>query len=128
LADPPPEQMKDSVAAGLAFAEQAYTPQPSDVWLLAPADMPRLTPQIIDRVLAEHKPREPRILVPRAGAKTGHPVLFPWLLADAVGRLGHDEGINVLRERFSSRAVVWEDESAFADLDTPADYDTLEGS
>src|SRR5688500_6517850 len=121
-ADPAPEQMKNSVALGLAFARQAYSPVSSDVWLLAPADMPRLAPAVIDRLLAEHDPRQPQILVPRAGQRSGHPVLFPWPLAGEVERLGPTEGINALRERFSQRWIACDDCSVFDDLDTPEDY------
>jgi molybdenum cofactor cytidylyltransferase len=124
-ADPPPVHMKDSVARGLAYAHQAYAPGPCDVWLLAPADMPRLSPSIIDRLLDEHNPARPQILVPRVGPKNGHPVLFPWSLASEVERLGPHEGINILRDRFPRRALVFDDCSAFADLDTPQDFRQL---
>jgi molybdenum cofactor cytidylyltransferase len=123
-ADPPPPHMKDSVELGLSYAECAYSPGPEDVWLLAPADMPRLSPGIVDRLLAEHDLAAPQILVPHAGGVNGHPVLFPWPLAREVAALGEDEGINVLRERFPSRLVAVED-GAFDDLDTPEDYRRL---
>ena len=125
LADPPPEEMKDSVAVGLAFARRTYAPGPGDVWLLAPADMPRLSSAVIDRLLAEHDSRSPQILVPQAGNRNGHPVLFPWGLAEEVEKLGANEGINVLRERSPWRAVGIDDSAAFDDLDTPEDYRRL---
>jgi CTP:molybdopterin cytidylyltransferase MocA len=127
-ADPPPEQMKDSVALGLAWARQSCSPGEKDVWLLAPADMPRLSPQVIDRLLQEHDARRPQILVPRAGGKNGHPVLFPWPLAAEVERLSPDEGINVLRDRYGYRTIELNDSSSFDDLDTPEDYARLEQS
>jgi molybdenum cofactor cytidylyltransferase len=125
LADPPPEEMKDSVAIGLDFARRLYSPRDADVWLLAPADMPRLNSAVIDRLLAEHDPNDPQILVPRSGEKSGHPVLFPWPLAGEVARLAANEGINVLRQRFPWRAVAIDDSAVFADLDTPEDYRRL---
>jgi CTP:molybdopterin cytidylyltransferase MocA len=54
-------------------------------------------------------------------------VLFPWSLADEVAKLGPDEGINVLRDRFPCRAVEVDDSAAFDDLDTPEDYRRLGG-
>jgi molybdenum cofactor cytidylyltransferase len=125
FADPPPEEMKDSVAIGLEFARRMFAPGPQDVWLLAPADMPRLSPVVIDRLLAEHDPRSPQILVPRAGERNGHPVLFPWDLAREVSKLTAIEGINVLRQRFPWRAVPIDDSAVFDDLDTPEDYQNL---
>jgi molybdenum cofactor cytidylyltransferase len=126
LADRAPDEMKDSVALGLEFARKNYTPGPYDVWLLAPADMPRLSSAVIDTLLAEHDPNNPQILVPHARNKKGHPVLFPWSLAGEVAKLAADEGINVLRERFAWRAVEVADYSAFDDLDTPEEYRKLE--
>jgi molybdenum cofactor cytidylyltransferase len=124
-ADPAPDQMKDSVALGLAQARQAWSPGPEDVWLLAPADMPRLSPQVIDRLLEEHQAHRPQILVPRAGGKNGHPVLFPWTLAAEVERLLPDEGINALRDWHGYRTIDLNDSSIFDDLDTPDDYAQL---
>ncbi len=124
-ADPPPPQMKDSIALGLAYAECAYAPGPQDVWLLAPADMPRLSPSIINAVLAQHHSQRPEILVPRVGDKHGHPVLFPWPLAAEVARLGDNEGVNALRERFPWRPFTIEDAAVLEDLDTPEDYHRL---
>jgi molybdenum cofactor cytidylyltransferase len=124
-ADPPPEQMKDSVVVGLEYARRAWSPGPADVWLLAPADMPRLNPGIINLLLEEYDSGNPQILIPKAGDKNGHPVLFPWRLADEVRALGADEGINALRRRFPSRLVTIDDPAVFDDLDTPEDYRKL---
>ncbi|MBW3597844.1 MAG: nucleotidyltransferase family protein [Planctomycetes bacterium] len=126
-ADPPPPHMKDSVELGLSYAECAYSPESRDVWLLAPADMPRLSPETIDALLDQHDPAHPHILIPQAGGVTGHPVLFPWPLASEVARLRDDEGINVLRERFPHRMIPVA-AAGFADLDTPEDYRRLEDS
>jgi CTP:molybdopterin cytidylyltransferase MocA len=125
VADPPPVEMKDSVAIGLELAQRCYSPGDADVWLLAPADMPRLSSAVIDRLLDEHDPGNPHILVPRAGEKNGHPVLFPWPLAEEVPKLAANEGINALRQRFPWRGVQIADSAAFADLDTPEDYRRL---
>ncbi|MBI2479660.1 MAG: NTP transferase domain-containing protein, partial [Planctomycetia bacterium] len=38
----PPPEMKDSVLAALDHIRKAIAPAGSDVWLLAPADMPQL--------------------------------------------------------------------------------------
>ncbi len=124
-ADPPPPQMKDSVLAGLNFARQAYAPAATDVWLLAPADVPRLSAAVVNQVLDAHDPARPEILTPRVGDQNGHPVLFPWSLASHVATLRPEEGINVLRGRFPHRPIVVDDPSVLDDLDTPEDYRRL---
>ncbi len=125
VVDPPPADMKASVAAGLAHVEACYQPLSTDVWLLAPADLPRLNTRLIERVLAAHRASDPRVLVPIAGGRRGHPVLFPWPLASAVGRLRAEQGVNALVTGAGPAEIECDEIAAFADLDTPDDYARL---
>jgi len=121
-AEPPPE-MKDSVLCGLRHVAERYVPRDGDVWLLAPADMPSLSPSAIDRVLAAHEAESPAIVVPAHQGRRGHPVLFPWPLAAEVEGLAADEGINALLARHAVREVDCAAEDLLADIDTPAEFD-----
>lgn len=127
VVDPPPADMKASIAAGLAYVEAAYQPQTTDVWLLAPADMPLLKASVIDRILSAHDPNNPRAIVPRASGRRGHPVLLSWPLAHEVTRLAAHEGINALVAAACPLEIDCDDLAAFADLDTPDDYARLRG-
>src|SRR6186713_119297 len=49
--DPP--DMKTSIRHGLAFVGEQFQPQASDMWLVAPADMPGLSPAIIRHLIAQ---------------------------------------------------------------------------
>ena len=118
-----PAQMKDSVKLGLEWARSQYDPHPTDVWLLAPADMPRLTPALIDRVLAAYDPRHPTICLPvHLSGRRGHPALFPWSLAHEVEELGEGESIKQIIQRHPVRSVASEGTGPFEDMDTPEDY------
>lgn len=117
--------MKATILNGLAYVREHYQPQPGDVWLVAPADTPRLHRAAIDAVLAAYDPQAPQMVAPYRGEKRGHPVLFPWALADEVGRLAADEGLNRLVERGPLLRVPVEDPGILADLDTPDDYRRL---
>jgi molybdenum cofactor cytidylyltransferase len=125
--DMPPAQMKDSVAQALLYIETRYSPQDDDAWLLAPADMPGLSPRVIDRLLGEHErgSRPKAILVPTSNGRRGHPVLFPWPLAGEVRGLAEDEGVNILLERHPVREIACDESALPADLDTPDDYRRL---
>jgi molybdenum cofactor cytidylyltransferase len=123
-----PPEMKDSVLHALDFLRVAAAPSASDVWLLAPADMPTLPTAAIDLVIAAHDPDDARILVPRHAGRRGHPVLFPWPLCDEVARLGPSEGLNQLRRRFPVRELDFIEPAVLADLDTPDDYRRLRES
>jgi len=123
--DPPPADMKASVQGALDHIQLHYQPEASDVWMLAPADMPRLSSALINHVLAAHQPAQPAIIAPRVGDLKGHPVLFPWEWAATVKQLGSDQGIRELWVRHPGRTIVWEDEGPLEDIDTPDDYQQL---
>ena len=127
-----PPDMKASIQAGLAFLDATFQPDAADAFLVAPADMPQLSPAIIDRLIENHQAAAtPTILAPELDGKRGHPVLFPWPLAELVQRLLPQEGLNALVDRGPLVLVGCDDlavpgERPFADVDTPADYEQLE--
>lgn len=123
----PPPHMRDSVQFALDHINQAHHPVDEDAWLLAPADMPNLSPAIVDHLLAAHRPDEPAILTPTLAGQRGHPVLFPWPLARQVALLSADRGINALHWQNTSRPVPCDDlaigPKVFQDVDTQEQYD-----
>lgn len=124
--DAAPPTMKASVQHGLDYLAGRYAPSAGDAWLLAPADMPLLGSELIDRILAAYDPEQPRIIVPECQGERGHPVLFPWRLVEEVRGLSPDEGLNVLRRRHGAERVVVADRGALVDIDTPSDYQRLQ--
>jgi molybdenum cofactor cytidylyltransferase len=126
MPDVAPPEMRVSVQLGLEHVEQHHAPNSSDVWLLAPADMPGLSAGLINRLLESHDAQSPSVVVPTFGGKRGHPVLFPWALAEQVKRLDANEGVNALVERHRPRLLDGDDQAVLHDLDTPQDYDRLQ--
>jgi molybdenum cofactor cytidylyltransferase len=127
----PPPDMKASIQAALRHLEANCSPGLDDCFLVAPADMPRLSPGIVRALVAEHIQKPGQIVVPTMNGKPGHPVLFPWKLAPAVHGLGPGEGINGLVERgpvvFVACDHLAENDTPFADVDTPEEYRRLAG-
>lgn len=119
-ADPPPD-MKASVRLGLEYVAARWQPQPTDAWLLAPADMPELSPEITRKLLVEHASQPEAIVVPTHDGRRGHPVLFPWPLAEAVSQLDADQGVNALLDRGPVTMLPCDLPRA-ADIDTPDEY------
>lgn len=125
-----PAEMKHSIRFALKHIAKHLRPRESDAWLVAPADMPHLSPAIVSRLLEKHNPEEPRILLPTLGGRRGHPTLFPWPLAPLVDELGKEKGLNALVERESAVEIPCDDiadASAFSDVDTPEDYEQGRG-
>jgi molybdenum cofactor cytidylyltransferase len=129
--DVPPPDMKVSVQHALRQVE-AHLPQSGDAFLVAPADIPRLSAAIIRALTARHAANPGEILVPTLGGRRGHPVLFPWPLSKEVFALAENEGLNVLTSRHSAREIVFDDLEPdcldpFADIDTPEQYRSASG-
>jgi molybdenum cofactor cytidylyltransferase len=119
-----PPEMKDSIQIGLKYVTLKLHPAASDVWLLAPADMPQLSANVVRQLLVTHNPADPRILVPVHGAERGHPVLFPWTVASDVASLSTSEGVNVIKQRYGWTGVAVPELLA-QDIDSPEDYERL---
>jgi molybdenum cofactor cytidylyltransferase len=131
-----PPDMKDSVLLALEHLRQSAAPSDSDAWLLSPADGVGLTAKAIDLVIDEFSNYAvshgtATIVIPAVAGRRGHPVAFPWPLAEEVGQLAGDEGINVLRRRHGAHQwditqLLGDDaERILIDLDTPQDYQRL---
>ncbi len=121
-----PPDMKASLAYGLKHIRACYNPASTDCWLVAPADMPGLSPQIIDRLIEQAAFSPTTVLIPTLSGRRGHPVLLPWSLADEVPQLAENEGLSSLIDRHQPNLIACDDlapqsRQAFADIDTPAD-------
>jgi len=126
----PPEEMKESVQIALEFVSR-LRPEPTDAWLLAPADMPGLAAATIDHLIGAYESSLDRGIqasqawVPRRGLRRGHPVLFPWSMAERVPSLATHEGLNALVDRNPVHYVDVAEDAIVEDLDTPEDYQRL---
>lgn len=120
-----PAEMKDSVQIGLQYVARQHAPAGDSLWLLAPADMPRLSADVIKRVIAAAGEHPGAIVIPTHQGQSGHPAAFPWPMAREVEHLSADEGINALLTRHRVVRLDCEDPTITEDLDTPQDYQRL---
>jgi molybdenum cofactor cytidylyltransferase len=117
-----PIDMKASAGVAIKHIARAYSPAASDAWLVAPADLPRLTADLINAVLAGYNPRQPTAVAPTFAGRRGHPTLFPWSLAARVEQLSAHEGLSALLLGVHVHEISWSDDSILRDVDTPSDY------
>lgn len=96
LAETIPPDMKGTILLGLSEIAEKFHPNAHDAWLIAPADMPTLSPATINEILAKQAMFPEKIIVPVCADRRGHPALFPWKLSDKVPRLATKEGLNSL--------------------------------
>jgi molybdenum cofactor cytidylyltransferase len=122
IPDKDPPEMKDSVVAALDYLRNSWQPRDSDVWLLAPADLPDLSPAVIDLLLQSYEADPSDTVVPIHDGRRGHPVLFRWSVVSQIALLGPDEGINCLVDRLPLVTVAAGESCLAKDLDTPEQY------
>jgi len=121
----PPPTMKDSVLAGLQYLEQHFSPPPTAGWLLAPADLPLLSPLAIKALLKQFSGTTGTILRARNRHGVVHPTLFSWDMAAAVEKLHPQVGVNALFAEFPPQDIAVPDEICDLDLDVPEQYHDL---
>ena len=120
------EDMKGSVCVGLQLLKSREVSLVGTRCFIAPADLPGLTSQVIDRLIATHSEAH-KILIPRFGlsleaSTAGHPALVPWELTGEIFRLGPQAGVDTLVKRHPQEFVLFPPELAVSDIDTPAEY------
>ncbi len=120
------EDMKGSVCVGLQLLISRGTPLTGSRCFIAPADLPGLTSQVIDRLIAMQAEAD-KILIPRFGhslevSTAGHPALVPWELTAEIFSLGPQAGVDSLVKRHPQEFVLFPPELAVSDIDTPAEY------
>lgn len=107
-----------SIAAGIQAASTN-----SEAFLIALADMPHITPELLRRLFEEFDGDPYTIVAPAFQGRRGHPVLFGAAHRSLLTRLQGDRGARdiIERKRDHLRLVVCESESVLQDWDYPAD-------
>jgi molybdenum cofactor cytidylyltransferase len=111
------EGLSTSLKAGLAAL-----PDDAEGVLVGLADMPRIKPAQIDRLIAAFNPLEGRaIVVPTVRGKRGNPVLFATRFLPEMLQIGGDVGARHLIGGHEDEVVEieMEDDAALLDIDTP---------
>jgi molybdenum cofactor cytidylyltransferase len=83
--------------------------------------MPWIEPAVIDRLVAEFNAGSSAIVAPTHHGRRGHPIVLAWRLAEDVLRLGDDETLKSIVQRYEAKEIEC-DASVLGDLDTPEDY------
>ncbi len=107
-----------SVRAGLEAVPAGF-----EACLFLLADQPKVTPQLIEGLLARHRSTLAPMVAPHYRGRRGNPVLFSRPLFPALAALSGDEGGRSLLERHEDE-VEWvevDSEDYFLDIDTEDD-------
>jgi molybdenum cofactor cytidylyltransferase len=94
-------------------------------------DMPRITAQHLDRLIAAFEPEAQKsVVVPTVDGKRGNPVLWGRRHFEAILDLAGDVGARALIGQNASEVaeVEMEDDAALVDIDTTAALDAIRGN
>ena len=105
----------------------------NDLVFIAPADIPTLRGDIVDRLLAvaieattqESTLTRRPVTSARYGGGSGHPALVPWSLTPQILDLGDGEGVDRVVKRQERHYVDFPAEDRVSDIDTPETYERL---
>lgn len=117
--DPP--DMKASIQLGLRHLAEQFQPADNDRCFIAPADLPCLSSQVIDRLVQSDADTSTTV-IPQFGERQGHPILLPWKMTDQVFQLADHEGVDRLVARHNKAFVRFSSRQAIEDVDTPEEY------
>lgn len=119
-----PREMKDSVRIGMTFLEHHWQPASDDRCFIAPADLPGLSSDVINRLI-ETDAGPSTAVIPRFGDRQGHPILLPWPVLQQIDDLSETQGVNQIVDQNPQRVVDFSAADYFQDIDTPEEYREL---
>lgn len=108
--------MGNTIAGAVAASVSA------SAWLICLADMPWITPRLIEAVTKGLK-TDRQIALPTYQGRLGHPVAFGAHYRDALLALQGDKGAKELIQLHPQQVInlPWDNASIFRDVDTPTD-------
>jgi molybdenum cofactor cytidylyltransferase len=119
------EGLSTSLKAGLAAL-----PSDADAFLVALGDMPKVTADDVDRLIAAYDPDEGRLIcVPTFDGKTGNPILWDRRFIEAMQAITGDSGARSLLLRHGEAVAEAPVKGAgvLIDVDTPEALAALAG-
>lgn len=112
------EQAKDGM--GCAIADAIRVSQDADGWLIALADMPWITTELIQQLCAGVTDGA-AVVAPRFNGKRGQPVAFGAAWKNALADLTGDVGARAILQTAEISWVDWHDSSIHQDVDVSSD-------
>jgi molybdenum cofactor cytidylyltransferase len=114
------EGQLSSLLAGIAAIDRPGI----EAALVTLVDVPLVTVTTVSAVIARYRATRARLVRPVRGDRHGHPVLFDRTLFDELRASDAATGAKpvVRRNASSDGEIDTDDEGAFADIDTPAEY------
>ena len=121
----PGSEMIESIQTGLNALAEAVVPHQGDGCLVLPVDQPTVDAAAVRGCVEAFRASPERIVIASRHGRRGHPIIFPWSLADEVRGYPSTVGLNQLPRAHADRVLPVECavDGVVLDVDTPEDYD-----
>ena len=126
----PERGMLSSIREGIAaLGGAAALARAGEVLLVCPADLPGLRAATVGELLRRQAEAAAPLAVPVFRGKRGHPLAIAAALIPEIETLDLEVGLRQLLDRHAAEVLEVEvgDEGAVEDVDTPEDYERLNG-
>lgn len=114
------ESLRAKEGMGYAIADAVQASCNADGWLIALADMPWVTAELLQQLCAGVTDRK-TIIAPRFNGKRGQPVAFGAAWVNALSGLKGDVGAREILHTATINWVDWSDNSIHQDVDVTSD-------
>ena len=121
--------MRTTIEHGLRHLEQRHSPQPTDAFILAPADHPAFSPRLVRHLCQAYlDARLQSMIVPIHAGHRGHPAVIAWRHVPRILAMPPDRGINAYLRQNPGEIleVETEENGILLNLDRPSDYIALQ--
>ena len=98
-----------------------------DAAIFINADQPFLTRDVVNVVIQRFRETDAEIIVPEFAGRRGNPVLFDRVTFNDLLALSGDVGGRAVFAKHRATYVPWHDARLLLDVDTPEDYQRLQG-
>ncbi len=114
--------MSTSIRCGIEAASNAV-----DAYLVALADQPLITPEVINLIIETFSAKRPLIAAAAHKGRRGHPVIFGKALRQELLGLQGDQGGRDIIGKYSRRTEYVEvgSDAVLSDMDTPEEYEEM---
>ncbi len=121
-----PDPSRGQLSSLLTAMEAAVTPD-TEALVVTLVDVPRLSVEIVQRVVFEWQRTRAPIVRPAIGDQHGHPVIFDRRVFDELRQAPLDAGAKVVVRAHAAEVVnvPVADAGCLVDVDTPSDYDAF---
>jgi molybdenum cofactor cytidylyltransferase len=116
-------EYREGMSSSIKRGARALAPD-ARACLIALADQPQISVEIINRIIEEYEKNQPLIVIPTFQGRKGHPLILDLTLREEILAMDPEQGLRQVVQAHASEIaqVDVSDEAVLMDCDLPEDY------